>query len=120
MIKMEIKIKINEKTTVLLEVEQEMSVAEFMGVTSIISKLYTYAMNQKQIVNEIINEIMPRKRTKHIRVDDEEKKKMIKEWGNTKTKKERDNIAKKYGVQDSNVYSKKIHYYKRVLNLVEK
>ena len=103
---MELKIKINERATMLLEVEDEMSIAEFMGLTSLISKIDKYALNQKAVVREI-------KGTRYSRIGDEKKRELIKEWKNADNE-EKETIAKREGTTATKLMHR-IHYYKKVL-----
>jgi len=102
---MELKIRINDKMTLLLNVDQEMNIGEFMGITQVIGKIDKYALNQRNVVNEI--------RGTRKTYSAEEKLRMMNEWAKA-SKKERQAIATKQGISKTQ-YAKTIYYFKRTM-----
>lgn len=116
---MQIKIKVDDKATVVLNVKEEMSISEFMGVVSLVSKIDKYAYNQKTVVDDIMTSSPPNKKAKKTRkkqkryMSDGEKKDFVKRWYSS-TRPER----KEWAVRQGTTYSKLaslVYFHKRSL-----
>lgn len=116
---MQIKIKIDDKAKIVLNLKEEMSISEFMGVVSLVSKIDKYAYNQKTVVDDIMTSSPPnkkakktrKKRRRHMSVG--EKKDFVKRWYSS-TKPERKEWADKEGKTYSALASL-VYFHKRTL-----
>ena len=108
---MEIKIKINDKMKIVLDVEQEMSISEFVAVSGIVNKIDKYSFNIKKEISSLV----PKRRRIRKQMSDKDKKCLIKEWSEA-DKKEKQKIAERQGASFTQM-SYRIHYYKKTLRV---
>ena len=103
------KIKINDKIKLVLDVEQELSISEFVAVSGIVNKIDKYSFNIKKEISGLVKKTNRRKQ-----MSDKDKRVLINEWSEA-DKKEKQKIAERQGASLTQM-SYRIHYYKKTLN----
>lgn len=104
---MELKIKINDKASLHLNIKEEMSLAEFTAMAGIVSKIDRYSFNIKKEVSGLKGK---RKYSERVVLTDQEKKKFINDWENADSD-GRQKIAESLNMTRARL-SDKVGYYR--------
>jgi hypothetical protein len=113
---MELKIKINDKATLLLDVKEEMSLGEFVAMSSIVTKIDKYSFNIKKEVKGIRSEKPNRKPREQL--SKKQKKSIVDEWEKSSIE-QRTKMAEKMGLPRINL-AYKVGYFRKCLAGVKK